>query len=277
MGHPAAAARHRGRQPAAARAVPGGGEPGRPGVEQRVDHRRVPRVLDGAAAVALDEGQHHVLAAQPGQQLVGRGAAERVVRRLRGEHALVAQARGHLAGLLVGERGRAAGGDRHGGDELRAEGEAGHPGHRQDGDGPGRGGPVPAGDPGDPQHGQRRRDDHDDDQHDGGDRRTDRARGAERALDELPGVAEQDPVEHRVEGAPEHGQEAHVEHLEDRQQPRAAPPTAAAACRIRGGSTSRSATPRSSSTGMRTSAAGVSWSTSRGGRARGRRSGTRPR
>ena len=187
VGHPAAAAGHRGRQPAAARAVPGGGEPGRPGVEQRVDHRRVPRVLDGAAAVALDEGQHHVLAAQPGQQLVGRGGAERVVGRLRGEHALVAQARGHLAGLLVGERGRAAGGDRHGGDELRAEGEAGHPGHRQDGDGPGRGGPVPADDPGDPQHGQRRRDDHDDDQHDGGDRRTDRARRSRTSPRGTPG------------------------------------------------------------------------------------------
>ena len=68
-----------------------------------------------------------------------------------------------------------------------------------------------------PQHGQRRRDDHEDDEHDGGDRRTERARGAERALDELLGVAEQGPVEHRVERAPEHGQEAHVEHLEDRQ------------------------------------------------------------
>ena len=76
---------------------------------------------------------------------------------------------------------------------------------------------MPADGPADAQHRQRRRHDHEDDEPDGGDGRPERAAGTERALEELAGVPEQGPVEHRVEGAPEHGQEAHVEHLEDRQ------------------------------------------------------------
>ena len=81
MGQPAAAARHRGGEPAAARAVPGGRQPRGAGVEHRVDRRGVSRVLDGAAAVALDEGQHDVLAAQ--RPRAGRRPARRGRRRRR--------------------------------------------------------------------------------------------------------------------------------------------------------------------------------------------------
>jgi hypothetical protein len=98
---PTPAAHRRRGEEAAARLVPDRAQPFGTGVEQRADLRRVQRVFDRVAPVALDERQHHVLAAQRGQELVAGRVAERVVREFPREHLLVAQVHTDLDGAAV--------------------------------------------------------------------------------------------------------------------------------------------------------------------------------
>ena len=100
-------------------------------VEHRVDLGREGRALHRDLAVALDEHEQDVLAAQAGQQLVAGRVAEVVVGDLAGERRLAREARLHGAPLVDGEVGGARGGDRRPGDDLRAERPAAAPRRRR--------------------------------------------------------------------------------------------------------------------------------------------------
>ena len=143
MRQPASAAHRGGAEEGAA-----GGEPGRvqllgPGIEQRVDRRRERRVLGRVPPIALHEREQDVLAAQAGEQLVGRGGLERVDGGVLLEDLLVVQPGTDLLDPVVDERGIGPGGDRHAAGELRAERGAGDPDHGQHRDRPDRGAVVP--------------------------------------------------------------------------------------------------------------------------------------
>ena len=174
--------------------------------------------LNRRPSVALDERQHDVLALQPGEQLVVRGVPERVDGGLRLELRAVAQADRDLRGVLVDERGHAAGGDRHRVHELGAERRRAEPDHREHRDGLGRGPPSTGQDAREPQRRERHEHHHDDDEHAGEHRGADRGRPAERLVHEVVGVADERPVQHRVERALERREEAHVDDLDDGEQ-----------------------------------------------------------
>ena len=99
-----AAERRRGEEGAAGGEAGGLQSPG-PLVESGVDPRRERGALDRDLAVALDEHEQDVLAAQAGQQPVARRAAEAVVADLVGEDRVVLDAGPHRA-HLVGRPGR---------------------------------------------------------------------------------------------------------------------------------------------------------------------------
>src|ERR1700741_3803500 len=126
MSQPAAGAgRRRGEERAA------GGEAGRlqpfgPVLEHGTDLRRQLGILECAAAVALDEGDDDVLAAEPGQQLVAGRATEGVDGAVLGERLLVLQGRAYVVKTVVDDRAGVLG--RHGyACDLYAEGHADHP------------------------------------------------------------------------------------------------------------------------------------------------------
>ena len=111
---------------------PAARQPPGAGVEHRVDLRGELRVLDRGAAVALDEREHDVLAAQPGQQLVAGDVAERRRRRPRRRTPAGRAGRARPGG--PGRRTSAAAlpdGDRHARGDLRAEQGAGRPRRRR--------------------------------------------------------------------------------------------------------------------------------------------------
>lgn len=129
--HPAAGARHGGLQPAAARREPGRLERRVALLEGRVDLGCHRRVVDRHAAVALDEGEHDVLAVQPGQELVGRRGGEGVDGGLLLEDLGVAQSVADVLHPVGEELGVALGGERDPA-ELHAHREAGDPDRAED-------------------------------------------------------------------------------------------------------------------------------------------------
>jgi hypothetical protein len=218
VAEPAAAAVRRRGEPAALGREPGLGQRLVLRRQRRVDARRDVRVLDRAAAVALDEGDHDVLAAQIGEQLAARGAAEGVLLRLLGELRLVLESRAHPVHTVLDEGGRAPGRDRRTGAELQTERRAGDPG------GPGhQGGPagrvaVTDHDVAHPEHRQSQHDEHDEDERHDPDQGADRTPAAHRVLDVRLCVVEEDPVEDHVESSAEEHVEADVEEVQDGQQ-----------------------------------------------------------
>jgi hypothetical protein len=219
---PAAAAGRGGGQVAAARAESGLPQRLRAGVQHRVDDLPEPRVLHRAAPVALHERQDHVLAAQPGQQLVGRhvrvrvGAGGLVVR---GAVADIAAQRGHVLGehRAVGPRGQ-----RHPPGRRDAEHREGEPGHRERRGPAQHQRPVRGGHPGQPAHRQhaQHRDDHA--QRDRGDHQRDRPGAADRVGHHALGRVQQPEVGGRVEQPvllPAEAQVGQLEHGEHGQQP----------------------------------------------------------
>ena len=108
------------------------------GVEDGVDLRRERRTLDGDPAVALDERDDDVLAAQAGEQVLRRRVAERVGHGKRSrELVLIPNGRAYRSNLVVGEPGRARRRDRRAGTDLHAEGGAQDPDDAEHSDGPG--------------------------------------------------------------------------------------------------------------------------------------------
>ena len=100
----------------------------RPAVQDGVHLRGVRRPLDRHLAVALDEDQQHVLAAQSGQQPVAGRRGVRVMADLGGEDRLIVEVGLHRPHLLHDKVGRAHGGKRHPGDDLGAQSPAHQPG-----------------------------------------------------------------------------------------------------------------------------------------------------
>ena len=83
--------------------------------------------LDRDLAVALDEHEQDVLAAQTAQQPIGGGVAKAVVADVVGEDRVVLHAGLHRADLVGDQPGRTRGGDGRIRDDLRAEHPAEHP------------------------------------------------------------------------------------------------------------------------------------------------------
>ena len=187
-------------------------------VERGDDSRRERGVADRDLAVALDEHEQDVLAAQAAQQPAGSGAAEAVVADLVGEDRVVMHPGLHRADLVGDQPGGTRGGDGRIRDDLRAQHPAEHPDDAERQDDRERPAAVAGCDPGQAKHRQRREDEHADSEHDrSGDSQV-RLCPADRVaqgLDADPRVA---PVGDRVEGAVEGLEEPHVEDLHDHQE-----------------------------------------------------------
>ena len=265
MGQPAAATEVGEVRKALREAKPAAASRG-PVVEHRVDLRGETRILDGVAPVALDEGEQDVLAAQTGQQPVGRRVGRRrgslprerpLVRRL-GPDRRPCRRRG--APVLVEATVPR-------GDDRRAEvAPQATQALSTVGDDPDRAGSVPADDPGQPQHGQRQSaDDH---------RRwprrpapTSDAAGAAGPIESLSNPdAGAEQVAQSMTGSKgrQKPREAHVEDLGGSGRPGEAPSDERPRAARRGRSRSSKATPTTSpSTGSRRKRRGVSWTSSR--------------
>ncbi len=215
-------------QPTAA-AVRRRGQPAAAGVEARLrerlgarvqrpaDTRCHHRVLDRAAAVALDEGEDHVLAAQVRHEFgAGRGA-EAVRLRLPGEGRLVPQRVHDPVGLRLGGPGGVGGGDRHA-ERLHAQRRAGHPHGGRHQRGPGRPLPVRGEQLAEPDRRQRRQHHQQQGQRHRAHGRPGRRRPAHRVRHVRPGVVEQAPVQDQVEAAAQVLGEAHVEQVQHGQR-----------------------------------------------------------
>ena len=186
-------------------------------VEQGVDLRRELRVLNRVATVALDEGEDNVLAAEAGEQVIGRGVAEGVDRGFRRELLVVEQTRAYAERLVVGEDRRVRGRDRHAGHDLGAEHRADQPHGYEHGDGAGGDGPAPDHDAGQPPNRQRHENHQGDDEQRDRDHCGDRPDAGERVGEQVHEGTDLAPVENRVERPGEYGGETEVEKGEDGQ------------------------------------------------------------
>ena len=175
-------------------------------------------VLDRDPPVALHEHEQDVLAAQRGQSLAGRGAAEAVVPDLVGEHRVVLDAGLHGADFVGDQAGGARGGDGRVGDDLRAERPARHPDDAECRDGRERPAAVAGRDPGQAQHRQGRDHEQGDAEHGRAGDDQIRFRVADRVAQRLDADAGVAPIGHGVERPVEGLEEPHVEDLHDDEQ-----------------------------------------------------------
>ena len=186
--------------------------------EHAVDLRREGGSLHSDLAVALDEHEQDVLAAQAGQQLVGRRVAIGVAAELGREDRSIVDVGLHRAHLGDGQVGCARGGDVRAGDELRTQRPEEHPDQAERRDGLERHPSMAGDDPVQAKHRERR-------QHERGDHRQRRpgedqvrAGAADRLAQRLDPDVAIAPVLGGVERPVEGREEAVVEHLHDDQQ-----------------------------------------------------------
>ncbi len=209
---PADAAERRRGEEGAPGAEAGGLQPLGPPVEHGVDLWRERGVLNRDLAVALDEHEEHVLAAQARQQPAAGRVAEAVVADLLAEDRVVLDAGLHRTDLVEDEAGGARGCDRS------AERPAERPHDAERRDGRERPPAVAGSDPGQAKQGQGREHEHGDAEHRrSGDEQV-RLRPADRVAQRLDGDAGVAPVGNRIERPVEGLEEPHVEDLHDDQQ-----------------------------------------------------------
>ena len=183
--------------------------------------RRERRALDRDPAVALDEGDDHVLAAQPGEQVGGRDAAERVggLRRARTRR-WSRRSVGALPYVLVDQRRHAGRGDGRAGHDLQAEHRARRPRPR---DSTPAARSVVARCAPSTRVSRSTRQRQADDEHDGttagGDDDDDRAGWPDRVAEQAHRRAERTPVQRPGRTGVRGPREAQVEDLDDGEQP----------------------------------------------------------
>jgi hypothetical protein len=212
MREPAEAAEGRRGDEGASRGEAGGPQLRAAPPEHGVDPGRDRGVLDGHPAVALDEHDQDVLAAEAGEQPVAGSGGEAVVGDLAGEGRAARQRGPHVLDLVDRQAGGARGGDR------RADDPEGHPDHAQRRRRAERPGAVAGRDP---RHAKQRQD------RDGEDRDDEHGRGRDdeirgRRADRVPKRLDADPQVARVVERPERPVErrveADVEHLDEHEQ-----------------------------------------------------------
>ena len=186
--------------------------------QRSIDLRRERTALDRLLAVGLHEHEQNVLAAQAGQELVGRRAGDGVVLDLGGEHAPVVDVRPNRVDLVNDQTGGERRGDRRVGNELSAERRAECPHSSEPRDRPQRPAAVLGRNPGQPQHGQRQQDG----QYDGADNRADldqlRLRTTDQGAQRLDPVPELTRVSERVVRPVVEGEHLVIDDLQDDHQ-----------------------------------------------------------